>query len=537
MSAFANKCLCINTTGKHEQLQVFNNRGFIYDQKLYNWFVIATKQKNMDFLDPAKRQAHIRRLFLGYFLVGIAIALASTIIVILSNGYDVDRKTGKVIQNGLIFTDSAPESSTIFLNGKENGQTDKRLTVPAGKYDLELRRTGYDTWKKSFQLDGGSIERFIYPRLFPTKLVVAETKKYDSRPIFSSQSPDRRWIMVSVPGSLADFEVYDTENTQDAPKAIALEASLLTNADTGKHKLKLVEWSTDNRHLLIRHSFDDKFEYIVIDRAKPEESINVNKTLKVDPTLVTLRDKKFDKLYLYDEKTKLLQTADTKSKKITDIIKSVSEYKSYQDDTVIYTVNDPKSPETTQVRVWKDNKNYLLRTIKSSPVLIDMAKFDTATYIAIAPVKENRMLIFKDPIGKLGKSSEELAPLTLMKINKPEKISFSNNTRFLAAESGTTFAVYDFEDSRRFNFEVPGKIDESGQLATWMDGHRLLLNQDSKILVFEFDGANYRDLGSVVSGTIPAFDRDYERLFSFAPIKDSKGVYLVRTSLKLNLKP
>src|SRR5690606_26305273 len=161
----------------------------------------------MDFLDPAKRQAHVRRLFIGYFLVGVAIALASTIMVILSNGYDLDRKTGKVIQNGLIFAASGSVDSTILLNGQAQGQTDKRLTVPAVKYNVEFRATGYVSWKKTISLIGGGIERLSYALLFPTDIDSIDAKVYDQTPGFASQSPDRRWIIVSRPGDINTFDV------------------------------------------------------------------------------------------------------------------------------------------------------------------------------------------------------------------------------------------------------------------------------------------------------------------------------------------
>src|SRR3989344_6640991 len=102
---------------------------------------------HMDLLDPNKKRAHTIRLFVGYFLVGTAIALASLILLFQSFGYDVDRKTGKVIQNGLIFISSHPEASDVYLNGDLKDRTDVRLAVPAGQYSVELKRSGYRTRK------------------------------------------------------------------------------------------------------------------------------------------------------------------------------------------------------------------------------------------------------------------------------------------------------------------------------------------------------------------------------------------------------
>ncbi len=156
----------------------------------------------MDFLDPNKKRAHIRRIYIGYFLMGIAILLSAFILVYISYGYKLDSQTGNIVQNGLIFINSGPESSSIFLNGKANGSTEKRLTVPEGKYDIELRRDGYDSWKKTIQLSGSSIERLIYPKLFPSELKTSQVKSYDTNPAFSTQSLDRKWVIISQPNSI-----------------------------------------------------------------------------------------------------------------------------------------------------------------------------------------------------------------------------------------------------------------------------------------------------------------------------------------------
>lgn len=493
----------------------------------------------MDFLDPAKRQAHMRRLFIGYFLVGIAIALASTILVILSNGYDVDRQTGKVIQNGLIFTASAPDNSAIYLNGKQQGNTDKRLTVPAGKYDVELRRNGYDSWKKTITLDGGSIERLVYPRLFPTKLVTAQSKEYVGAPGFSTQSPDRRWILVTKPESLSNIDVFDTENIDQAPLEIVLPTGVLTPSPVGQpESLTLVEWSTDNRHVLVKHTYGAAFEFIVIDRQVVASSVNINNLLAIQPTTVTLRDKRFDKLYIHTESTKELQTADTKTKLISPAVSNVTSFKPYADKTVLFSTEDSAIPGKATVKMLDDGKIYTIKSFTAGNVHLDLASFDGTMYVVAAPVNEGRMYIFKDPLARLKKSPKvDISPFSLMKIANPTKLSFSTNTRFVGIQSGPTFAVYDFEDNRRFNFTAPGTV-AADQFATWMDGHRLMLNQDSSVVVVEFDGSNRRVLSSILPGMLPYFDRDYERLFTLAPLKaDPAKSEMLRTSLKVNLKP
>ncbi len=67
----------------------------------------------MDYLDPVKKKAHKRRLYLGYGLMAIVVAFATIILVYLGSGFYVDRQTGALIQNGQILVASRPEGAEI----------------------------------------------------------------------------------------------------------------------------------------------------------------------------------------------------------------------------------------------------------------------------------------------------------------------------------------------------------------------------------------------------------------------------------------
>lgn len=491
----------------------------------------------MDFLDPAKKLAHTRRLYIGYALMGIAILLTAIILVVLSSGYDVDRKTGKVIQNGLVFVNAGPDRAKIYLNGKANGQTEERITIPEGKYTIELQSEGYRSWKKTLQLQGGSIERLVYPRLFPTKLETASAKNYDAAPAFSTQSPDRRWLLVSQPNQLVSFDVFDTANPEDPVKAITLPAGTLTQPAGVVEKLELVEWANDNRHVLLKHSYGEAFEFIMLDRVEPEKSVNINSLTKQNPTTITLRDKKFDKLHLYDAATKSLSFYDAKTSETKALLSGVINFKSYGEKVILYTTEEQVEPGNVAVRILDNDRNYLVRTFKAGEVYLDMAKFDGDIYFATSSLTEGRTYIYKNPIDQLRAKTAEPNPFVLIRLAGQTRMRFSANTRFLSVQAGAKFVTYDFEDQRKFTFTIPGDFPVT-ELATWMDGHRLTFAQNGKLQVVDFDGLNQQDLGTISPGVLPAFDRDYERLYTLTPnSSDAAKSILLRTSLKLKLKP
>ncbi len=189
--------------------------------------------------------------------------------------------------------------------------------------------------------------------------------------------------------------------------------------------------------------------------------------------------------------------------------------------------------------MFNDEKSYDLRTFEAKgSVLLDLAQFDGAMYVAATSSVEGRLYIYKDPLPKLrNPTTEKLNPFVLIRFANPAKLSFSTNARFVAVQSGTSFATYDFEDSRRFSFTLVGEVAPD-QFATWMDGHRLTLNQSGSLQVMDFDGNNQRKLGDVTPGTLPFFDRDYKRVFTLSPVaSDPVKTTLTRTSLRYKQQP
>ncbi len=293
----------------------------------------------MDFLDPKAKRRHITRLIIGYGLMSILIGMATFLLIIRAYGFELDRKTGEVTQNGLVFVDSAPDGATIKLNKKEQkNKTNNRFAVPAGQYDMQINKEGYREWRRGFSLNGGEVERFTYPLLIPSNLGRQELQAYSAPPGFTAESPDRRWLVMSEANSLASFIEYDLNSlavNQPKERKFVLPDTLFTQA-AGASSLELVEWSADNKHILVKHSFTGGTEFVVVSRDQPETSININKLLGQNPSKVVLRDKKFDSWYLYTDVGGILQKADAK-KAVAPALTGVTFFKTHGDDTILYS--------------------------------------------------------------------------------------------------------------------------------------------------------------------------------------------------------
>jgi hypothetical protein len=55
---------------------------------------------------------------------------------------------------GIIAVSSSPQTAQVYVNGVLKGVTDLHLTLPHGKYNIEVKKEGYTSWKREVVLKG-----------------------------------------------------------------------------------------------------------------------------------------------------------------------------------------------------------------------------------------------------------------------------------------------------------------------------------------------------------------------------------------------
>lgn len=489
----------------------------------------------MDYLDPAKQARHRVILLVGYVLITVGIVIGALILVNQASGYGIN-KNGQVIQNGEVYFSSQPNPAGIYINGQLKGSTNTRLYIPGGIYRVSLARTGYNDWQRTVELNGGSVEHFDYPFLVPKNLISSKVQTYSGAPQLASQSPDRRWLLVSKPGSQTDFDLYDLKSptkVSTAATSISLSDNLLSKSTTTS-QLKLVSWADDNQRLLVEHDFDGKKEFIVIDRVNPSQSVNLNDQLSITPTALSLINKKYDQYYLYDAASQSLQTISLQSpdSKKT-ILEHVLAFQPYGSNTILYVTNKDAATGQVWLRMLTGSTSYNLHSLPvSAGYVLNLTQYSGTMYVAAGATNSNKVYVYQDPLGQLdAHPNSVVGPAQVLHIEQPNYVSFSDNAQFIVAENGGQFGVYDIENQKGYKYDAAG-LDAPQPSASWMDGDRLTYVSGGKLQIFDYDHTNQHDLIAASSQYLPAFAPDYKYVYSLAQTSNGQTV-LNQTALVL----
>ncbi len=497
----------------------------------------------MDYLDPDTRRSHTRRLFLGYGLMAIVIGLGTILLVLLAYGYTFDRTSRSIIQNGLLFIQMEPVNAEVYINGELRGTGNQRLVLPAGSYAIEIRQDGYRAWYNDIDLSGGSVERFQYPLLFPEQIVGRTYRTFTAEPRLMTASPDRRWLLIQEAEQVDAFVLYDLRRQINLPTFFSLPVGVI-NSGSSDSSLELVEWSNDNQHVVLRHSFDDTEEYILLNHDDVSLSQNLSmRYADIDFTDISLVDKQADEYHLFDRVTGKLVYARLASDTTTLLLEDVVTYRSHGADRILFVSSgndlldnssDKENDEDElSVVLLDDAELYQIMTLpagEASDYLLDLARFRSDWYVIAGTKNQRRIIGYKNPIEQLGSDrQQQLAPsFTLRTDEMPDRVTFSGNARNVLLQSAEDVAVFDLEREQGYRYSFN---DSDRGRANWMDGHRIISTWNNQLHVIDFDGRNQQQLADCLTDSEVVFDTGYEFMYCVAPSEDNIYGSLVRYSL------
>jgi hypothetical protein len=109
------------------------------------------------------------------------------------------------------------------------------------------------------------------------------------------------------------------------------------------------------------------------------------------------------------------------------------------------------------------------------------------------------------------------------------KVSFSDNARFIAIQGAQNFGVYDLETDDEYQYTLQTPLSAP---LDWMDGHRLIGKSNDYVFVMDYDSSNQQNLVSTTTNLGAFFSRDYNQMYTLAPVAGSANVSLERADMR-----
>lgn len=196
-------------------------------------------------------RAHQRLLFA---LASLVFIVGGTILALKwAQGYRLSLRRGtfNLSDTGLLVAESDPKGAQVFINGKLTTATDDTLNLPPSSYDVEIRKDGFTTWKKTLTIQEGLVDQTA-TKLFPSVPDLSPlTFTSASNPL---PSPDGQKIAYKVSAASSDaknglwvVELADRNlpvARASAPKQIARNSSQYNFLDA------TLAWTPDSNQLL-----------------------------------------------------------------------------------------------------------------------------------------------------------------------------------------------------------------------------------------------------------------------------------------------
>lgn len=202
-----------------------------------------------------------RKIF--FYLVALAFFVLAPLLTLYTSGYRWTTEQG-VVQLGGIIAETLPAGAQIVLDGVDSGsRTPGRIKeLPPGRYEIELRKDGYRSWKKTIEVSPRQTNLLVNIALLKDSPATRITAGASAG---MALSPDalfgQKLAYLQKEDSVA--EVYEVALEGGAEATMLLRLGI----DSQKADIELLGYSQNQRFLLVRN--DEAFH--VID-ARQEES-------------------------------------------------------------------------------------------------------------------------------------------------------------------------------------------------------------------------------------------------------------------------
>lgn len=462
----------------------------------------------------SKRQTITRALL--FVLMCLFIGGLLVVLVLYMLGYRFNRSEGKVEQGALVQFESQPSGATVNIDEMVPGsRTPSKITVSTGDHFITMRKPGYRQWQKSVSLTGGQLLWLNYARLVPENLTPRTVQSY---PAVTSAlaSHDRRWIAAVTTADSLTLKLVDLSGDQTKQTDLALPAAVLSTPDEGKsQQFQIIDWSSDNTHLLVKHTFNDGVvEWLIVPRERPIETENITRTLGVRATQLAFSASSAAQLYALTDAAELRKIDVGAATLSGPLVDSVAEFTVFSDNVVGYTTKPDGQMQAVGYYQENTKQARQLKSVDSSQGVprVVVGRYFDETYVAIA--HGTVLEVMKGDLAKRDEAATTLKAVATVSLAAPvESLTLGyvkGAGRFVMAGSASSLTSYDIELAKTAVIPLPGATGPQ-----WIDGTHFVDSSTGTATMYDFDGANKQPLMPTVNGLASSLSPNGKYFYGF----------------------
>lgn len=484
---------------------------------------------------PSKRTLLIRRV-ISYVLMTVAVFTLVLVLVFVMLGYRYNGNDGKIEQGGLVQFDSQPNGSTITIDGRVFGAgTPSKSTLTSGKHTITIGQSGYQTWSKTVDVMPGAVLWLNYARLIPTHLSPESVATLNNVSAMAT-SPDNKMVAVMEDATTPTIKLFDISGDTVKSSSITVPADAYTAPEAGKTQSFTIEgWDPSSRYILSRHDFGgSRPEWLIIDTQDASATKNITKLLDINASKMVFSGNDSNTLYaqIGTDVRKINLSAATLSRPLAS---NVAEFSIYDQSTIVFSTVYDQTTKTRSVGYYKDgdDTSHVIRSYQDDgtpPLHLALGNYFGSTYEAIA--YGNTVTVLRGDLPTTSQEAAKLKQIATMPIEGgAQYLSVRTNGRFVVAQNGGTYNVYDLELKKTTSTTLKGTSPVTRELG-WIDDYMLWSDRDGMLRLYEFDGANQHDIMKIAPGFSVTLSPNEKYLYDIQ--KDGNTYHLERVKLLIS---
>lgn len=453
-------------------------------------------------MDPERdRKRQGLKVIISEAIMVLTVVVTVTVLALVVSGYWLNSDF-KVERQGMLQVYSFPTGANVEIDGESSWlqRTNTSKVLPTGEHTVKLTRDGYDSWSKTITVSEGLLYRLGYPRLFLQNRQAEEVLSVDNISQ-ATISPDHSAILLI--NNTTEWTYIKLAEEKVTPKKIDVSSlfggvSMAEGAKVGilSDEILKTSWDYDGNHVLIKAKVEEGIEWVLLDIKEVSKSVNLTHEFGGDFTNIKILDNSANNLLAVLNGN--LHKIDVSSRNVSAVlVKDITSFDHYNNEIAFSAkrptgtqqdedIKDPNKEFYVGFMKLNDNKISEVAYTKTAP-RVTISRFYDDKYIT--SVEQDHVTIYQEDGFEIFKEYD----LSFI----PSKVEVGHQGEFITMSDQAHIGSLDMEANLIREWDIEN--DKFGR----PDNNMLYVVDDGKLIFYDFDGLNRRELAHNVSAKYP----------------------------------